>query len=114
MITAGLASRRHPGLLPPPYDKEVGDALWAVAVFVAIRLIAPGRPTLSVTILAVVIPFAIEFSQAIHVSWLDRLRAHGVGHLLLGSGFSPLDLVAYVVGVAGVVPVDLVWLRRRR
>jgi hypothetical protein len=111
VIVAGLASRQYPLPLPGPLAKRVGDALWATAAFVGLRLLRPRWTTRRVAVVALAVAFAVEFSQAYHQPQLDQFRSHGIGHLLLGSGFSWFDQMAYIVGVAAVLPVDA-WLLR--
>jgi hypothetical protein len=48
---------------------------------------------------ALTICWIVEFSQLVHAPWLDGWRATTLGHLVLGSGFDPRDLVAYGLGV---------------
>ncbi|MEG2817994.1 MAG: DUF2809 domain-containing protein, partial [Comamonas sp.] len=44
--------------------------------------------------------------------WMQALRANKLAYLVLGNGFDPLDLVAYVVGVGLGVAVDWAWVRQ--
>jgi len=48
----------------------------------------------------------VEFLQLYHAPWLDGIRRNHFGHLLLGSTFNPMDLVAYSVGAAVVFLID--------
>ena len=48
---------------------------------------------------AYVVCAGVEVSQLYHTPTLDAVRATMLGHLVLGSGFDPRDLVAYAVGV---------------
>ena len=114
VVAAGLASRRYPYLLPAAVRKRTGDALWASAAFAGIGLVRPAWSTRAVALNAATVSFADEFSQRYHAPWIERLRSHTLGHLILGSGFYWLDLLAYVIGVAAIVPVDAVWVRRPR
>ncbi|MEY4387981.1 MAG: hypothetical protein RLY20_3264 [Verrucomicrobiota bacterium] len=54
---------------------------------------------------------AIEFSQLYHAPWQDALRANVIGHLVPGSGFNWADLLAYAVGLAVGVLLELTCLR---
>ena len=110
VIAAGIASRRYAFVLPIPLRKRTGDALWASAAFLAVRGVRPAWTTARVTIVSVVVTFAIEFSQRSHAPWLESIRSYAVGRLLIGVGFYWLDLVAYAVGIAAVVPADVAWL----
>jgi hypothetical protein len=112
VIVAGLASRRYARLLPVLIRKRTGDALWASAAFAGIGLLRPAWSTARVAGVALTVSFAVEFSQRYHAPWIEHIRSYTLGHLLIGSGFYWLDLVAYVVGVAVVVPIDAGWVRR--
>jgi hypothetical protein len=117
VIALGLASRRYPFLLPIPIRKRTGDALWASAAFAGVGLLRPAWSTRRVAVVALGVAFVDEFSQAYHAPWIDSIRSHTLGHLFLGEAFYWLDLVAYVVGVLVVIPVDLAllsWGRPRR
>jgi len=80
-----------------------GDALWAMMVAWWIAALAPGARVLARGAVALAICFAVEFGQLLHTPGLDAFRRTTVGHLLLGNGFDPRDLVAYVSGVVGAV-----------
>lgn len=76
-----------------------GDALWAWMVLLLLGLLWPRLSANRLAWLALAVSFAVESSQALHAPWLDALRATTPGHLLLGSDFDPLDLVALAVGI---------------
>ncbi len=99
------------GLAPAPRD-ILGDALWAMMMFWAISAITPGTPRPLRVLAAAGVCYGVEFSQLLHASWLDAFRATGIGHLMLGSGFDPRDLLAYTVGVLAAFAIDR-WLRGR-
>ena len=58
----------------------------------------------------------VELLQLYHMPWLDSVRSTTFGHLVLGSGFDPIDLIWYGVGigVGGLLEAGLFWLARRR
>jgi hypothetical protein len=58
--------------------------------------------------------FAVEFDQLVQAPWLVELRAHPLGHLVLGSTFGWADLIAYTAGVAIAALVDKAALFKRR
>lgn len=94
IIALGLLSRKV-SLLP----QETGDALWAMTVFCLMRIVMPKAGLLKVSLMALAISFAVEFSQLIRWQWLVDLRSTTVGHLALGQGFLWKDLVAYTIGI---------------
>lgn len=99
VIAAGLASRRYPGLLPAALGKYPGDALWALMVMLLYGLARPRWPTTLTASAALATSFAVELSQLYQADWINAIRHTTLGHLVLGSGFHAMDLLAYAVGV---------------
>jgi hypothetical protein len=105
-IALGLASRRWPGLFPAVLGKYPGDALWAQMVYWLGALVAPAATVRRLALVALGIAWAVEFSQLWHPPWLDAIRATTPGHLVLGSAFGGIDLLAYAVGIVIVAGID--------
>ena len=105
IIAAGLLSRTlHTG--QPLLDKYLGDALYAAMVYVLIRLIAR---TPHVALWTALLMTAIELFQLTAIpAALYRNGSLPVRLLarLLGTHFSPLDLLAYAAGIAAIVAAD--------
>ena len=78
----------------------VGDLLWATTVYYLISALAPHAARWKRGAAALTFSYLIELSQLYHSPWLDRVRDHTAGHLVLGSTFSWTDLLAYAAGVA--------------
>ena len=97
-IAIGLWVHRGAGLSPNARD-IAGDALWAAMIFWWISAIAPAAARPNRAVIALAICFAVELSQLIHTPAIDSLRGTTLGHLVLGSGFDPRDLLSYAVGV---------------
>jgi len=111
VIALGLASRKFPGLFPAVLGKYPGDALWALAVLLICAFVKPGASATRLAISALAISYLDELSQLYAAPWLNAVRRTTVGHLVLGSVFSWLDICAYTVGVAVGFCVDGVILR---
>ena len=73
---------------------SAGMVNWAVA------FVAPSAPVIRVAAYALAISYLDELSQLYQAAWINQIRATMIGHLLLGSAFSWLDLLAYTVGVS--------------
>ena len=99
-IAAGLLWRRPELGLPPLAAKFGGSILWGSMVFFAVAALLPSARPVLVATLAAVIAANVEFSQAVHIEWLDAVRRHAFGQLLLGSTFTWWDIVAYWMGIA--------------
>jgi len=77
------------------------------------RAVAPTATLWRRATVALACCYAVEFSQLIHTPALDVFRRTTPGHLLLGSGFDPRDLLAYLAGVLAAIAVERA-LRNRR
>ncbi len=97
-IAIGLFVHRIAPLEPTARD-ILGDALWAAMITWFVSAIAPGAPLIVRAVASWAICAAVELSQLIHSPSLDALRATTLGHLVLGSGFDPRDLLSYAAGV---------------
>ncbi|AKJ08446.1 putative membrane protein [Archangium gephyra] len=115
VVALGLGSRSAAARLHLPrfVTDYAGDALWTVMVYLclvfalprlSVRLAATGALGLSVL---------VELSQLVHTPWLEALRAHRLGALVLGRGFLASDLVCYAVGTGLAAGADLLRVRRR-
>ena len=103
VIAVGLVWRL-PGLgLPPFLAKYGGSVLWGAMVFFIVAAIWPSSRLTTIAAVAAGIAAAVEFSQALHVEWLDAIRSHAFGRLLLGRTFTWWDIAAYWAGIAVAV-----------
>jgi hypothetical protein len=109
-IVLGLLSRRYPvGWVV--YDKYWGEALYAIAIYLAQALLLYRLRPAVIAALALLTCLAIETYQATslptYVAHIPFLR------WLLGDTFSWYDIAGYVVGVALITPLDMLLLRPR-
>ncbi|WP_426053708.1 DUF2809 domain-containing protein [Janthinobacterium sp. PSPC2-1] len=114
VIALGLASRAYPQFLPVTLGKYPGDALWAMMIVFALGALATRMRTWQLASWSLLICFAVEFGQLVQAPWLVELRAHPLGHLVLGSTFGWADLIAYTAGVAVAAFIDKLALFKRR
>ena len=98
-VGVGLASRKWPWILPAALGKYPGDVLWAQVVYWSVALLAPAASIIRVAAFALAIAYVDEFTQLYQAPWINQLRATTVGHLVLGTTFSWLDLLAYTAGI---------------
>ncbi len=111
-IGSGLASRQFSTFFPHWIQLYLGDALWALMVFLLIGIIFRGKTTLWVAIAAIAFSFGIELSQLYHATWIDALRSNPLGGLVLGFGFLWSDLVCYTVGVGVGFAMEMFFLKK--
>ncbi len=99
VVALGLASR-HFSFLPGFVHLYIGDALWALMVFLIFGFLFARKTTLQLAVYALCFSYAIEFSQLYQAPWIDAIRANRLGGLVLGFGFLWSDLVAYIAGIS--------------
>jgi hypothetical protein len=108
-IAVGIVSRLYPiGYLP--YDKSLGDALYAVAAYLGIALLLFRKPRLLVAALALVWCLAVEAFQATGIP--ARHADLWIVRWVIGTEFSWHDVACYFIGVAAAIAVDMQLLRR--
>ncbi|MDO9254673.1 MAG: DUF2809 domain-containing protein [Bacteroidales bacterium] len=110
-IGSGLASRHFSGFFPHWVQLYLGDALWALMVFLLFGIVFQRKSTLWVAIAAIAFSFSIEISQLYHALWIDAIRSNILGGLILGFGFLCSDLVCYTVGVGFGFVMEKVFFR---
>ena len=110
-IVAGLAT--HAWLPDSPASDITGDALYAVAAYLAIVLIAPRLPALAVGGIALGWCIGVELFQltGLPVQWGETFPAL---MLLLGTVFDPRDLLVYAIAVIAACGVDMLVRSARR
>lgn len=110
VISLGLASRKFGDVLPGFLADNTGDALWTVAVFIALAIGFPRWPAVRMGLLAFAISVFVEISQLSDAHILVAIRANRIGRLFLGQGFVWADFLRYFAGAFIAVGVDrLVW-----
>ena len=111
IIAIGLASRRGYMPFPAALQNYPGDALWAWVVLLCVAWVRPAITRTKLVVWSLVIAFAIEFLQLYQAPWIQALRANKLAYLMLGNGFDPLDLLAYVLGIGVGAVADWSWQR---
>jgi hypothetical protein len=110
-VALGVLSRLYP-LGWFVYDKSLGDALYAVAAYLALALVLHRRLPALVAALALAFCLAVECFQA---TGIPARNAHlGAVRWLLGTAFSWHDVACYFVGVAVAFGLDVLVLRPRK
>jgi uncharacterized protein DUF2809 len=98
-IAVGLCVHRTDGMLTSAVRDKLGDALWAAMIVWWISAFVPSAALRVRIIAALTVCFVVEGTQLYHTEVLDSARRTMAGHLVLGSGFDVLDLLAYTLGV---------------
>lgn len=112
VIPLGLATR-HFELFPGFVKSYAGDALWALTLYLVIRIILIRTKFSIVGALSLFLAFCVEISQLLDYSWLIAVRETVLGVLVLGRDFLLSDLVCYAVGVSIGILLDVLIEKRR-
>lgn len=107
VIGLGLASRRFPVIFPAMLGKYPGDALWALMIFFALGMVLPRASCARIFLLSLTICYAVEFFKFYQAPWIMTIRYSTIGHLIFGHTFSWQNLVAYLVGAALGLLIEL-------
>ncbi|MBC6973285.1 DUF2809 domain-containing protein [Bacillus sp. Xin] len=112
VIILGLASRKFTYALPDLLNDYLGDALWALMIFIGFGFLFHKMGTKKVALLSLLFCYGIEMSQLYHSEWIDNIRATTLGGLVLGYGFLWSDLLAYTIGVGVGMLYEFVFQNR--
>lgn len=108
VIIAGLFSRKIWWV-----PQWVGDLLWALMVYLMVRVLLINASIKQVAIISLAFCFVIEFSQLYQADWINHIRQTLPGRLILGQGFLWSDLLAYMGGVMIGVLGERLFSKRR-
>lgn len=115
VVLLGMGSRLiHSGF--PILDKYAGDALYAVLLYLILRMMRPQHSQSMHLILAAILVLAIELFQLTGIALEWRKNGSGLQKLIsvpLGTKFGFWDLLAYTVGLAGIYGLDRFWISTR-
>ena len=98
VLLLGLLTRPARHFLPGVVTGNLGDALYALLVYLLIALAFPRLPPLRVSAGAFLFCALVETSQLYQAGWINVVRHTTLGDLVLGYGFSWGDLFAYLAG----------------
>jgi hypothetical protein len=111
VIALGLASRRWP-IGEGWYDDALGDALYAVMVYLGLAIVLPGRRPLHLAALGAAICLGIELFKL--TGYPHAWRRSLISRLVFGTSFGWHNLVRYAAGLAAVALLDALVHRDRR
>jgi hypothetical protein len=114
IVCLGLQCRWPALGLPLPVAKYAGSGLWGAMVYTGVRATAPRNAVARSAAAWCVIAICVELFRLHRRPELDAFRATLAGKLLLGSHFSPWNVVAYVAGIVCAASLDAVHRSRFR
>ncbi|ADL51919.1 DUF2809 domain-containing protein [Clostridium cellulovorans] len=100
IIALGLFTRKFPELFPNILNIYLGDALWALMIFIGLGFLFPSKNMWIIAIFAILFCYGIELSQLYQGVFIDSIRKTSIGRLVLGVGFLWSDLIAYILGIS--------------
>ncbi|PDY46653.1 ribosomal maturation YjgA family protein [Bacillus pseudomycoides] len=109
VVILGLASRKFAYALPNLLNAYLGDALWALMIFIGFGFLFHKMKTKNIAFLSLLFCYGIEISQLYHADWIDNIRATTLGGLVLGYGFLWSDLLAYTIGIGVGMLLEVVF-----
>ncbi|MFH6950349.1 DUF2809 domain-containing protein [Flavobacterium sp. FlaQc-51] len=90
-----------------------GDFLYAVMMYVLIRIILIDKKAFQIIITSLLICYTIEFSQIYQANWINELRNTLLGRYTLGQGFLWADILAYTFGIAIAFSIEKAVLKNK-
>lgn len=106
----GLSSRKYAGYLPEWINTYLGDALWAVMIYLFTAVLLHDRKLLQIALASLLFCYLIEISQLYHAPWIDAIRNTRLGGLVLGFGFLWTDIIAYTMGIGVMLAIESVYI----
>ncbi|MBZ9608973.1 DUF2809 domain-containing protein [Clostridium estertheticum] len=107
VVILGLCSRKMTNAIPSFLNTYLGDALWALMIFIAFGFIFREMKTKIIELIGISFCYLIEMSQLYHVNWIDNIRKTTLGGLVLGYVFSWIDLIGYAIGILVGIILDI-------
>jgi hypothetical protein len=108
-VVLGILSRSRP-IGWYPYDKSLGDLLYAVAAYLVLALLLRRSPGF-IAALALGLCLAVESFKLTGIP--EQLNHWGIVRWLLGTTFSWHNLACYALGIIGIWGLDRSLLRPR-
>lgn len=106
VIGLGILSRNIP-IIP----LCVGDLLYAVMIYVLVRIVFISKKALQIILISLLICYSIEFFQLYQDNWIIAVRKTLFGRYVLGQGFLWSDLLAYTFGIAIAFIIEKITLK---
>lgn len=107
VIILGLGSRKLVSVLPAFLNIYLGDALWALMIFLGFGFIFRDLRTKIIALIGISFCYLIELSQLYNANWIESIRKTTLGGLILGFVFSWSDLLAYAIGTSVGISIDI-------
>lgn len=107
IIGLGLISRKYSYLFSQFLNTYLGDALWAVMIYLGMAIVFKRVSYYKIAIYGLLFCYGIEISQLYHDQYIDSVRSTSLGGLILGFGFLWTDIIAYTIGVFTALVIEI-------
>ena len=89
----------------------LGDVLVVILIYCFLKSFLQ-LPVLTAAIFVLIFSFAIEFLQFLNIVEILQLEKSKIARTVIGTSFSWIDLLSYVVGIAIVLIVEKYWFKK--
>lgn len=89
----------------------LGDVLVVILIYCFIKSFLK-LPVLNVLVFVLIFSFAIEFLQFLNIVEKLHLENSKIAKTVLGTSFSWVDLLTYIIGIAIVILIEKYWLKK--
>ena len=89
----------------------LGDVLVVILIYCFIKSFL-NLPVLPVVVFVLIFSFTIEFLQFLNIVEKLHLEKSKIARTVIGTSFSWIDLLTYIVGIAIVILIEKYWLKK--
>jgi len=89
----------------------LGDVLVVILIYCFIKSFLK-LPVLTVAVFVLLFSFTIEFLQFLNIVEKLNLEKSKIARIVIGTSFSWIDLLTYIIGIAIVILIEKYWLKK--
>ncbi|MDD2656280.1 MAG: DUF2809 domain-containing protein [Patescibacteria group bacterium] len=89
----------------------IGDMLVVILIYCFLKSFLKFS-VLNIAIFVLAFSFTIEFFQYINIIKVLNLEKSKIAQTVLGTSFSYIDLITYIIGIAIVIIIEKYWLKK--
>jgi len=89
----------------------LGDVLVVILIYCFIKSVFK-LPVLTVAVFVLIFSFTIEFLQFQNIVEKLHLEQSRIARTVLGTSFSWIDLLTYIIGIAIVICIEKYWIKK--
>lgn len=89
----------------------LGDVLVVILIYCFIKSFLK-LPVLTVAVFVLIFSFTVEFLQFLNIVEKLHLEKSKIARTVIGTSFSWIDLLTYLIGIAIVILIEKYWLKK--